>query len=79
MGRSGWVRAALAALLLATAAPAASAQPAGRVQPSAQGCPVAVDQIVTASVASEWAAGMDARGKPGSEVLKAVLNARGGR
>ncbi|MCC7183792.1 MAG: TRAP transporter substrate-binding protein DctP [Rhodocyclaceae bacterium] len=34
---------------------------------------------VTASVASEWAAGMDARGKPGSEVLKAVLNARDGR
>ena len=34
---------------------------------------------VTASVASEWAAELDKRGKPGSEVLKAVLEARDSR
>ncbi len=34
---------------------------------------------VLASVASEWATEMDKRGKPGSQVLKAVLEARDGR
>ncbi len=34
---------------------------------------------VLASVADEWAAELDKRGKPGSEVLKAVLKARSGR
>ncbi len=34
---------------------------------------------VLASVASEWAAELDKRGKPGSEVLKAVLEARDSR
>ena len=34
---------------------------------------------ILASVASEWAAEVDKRGKPGSEVLKAVLEARDGR
>ncbi len=34
---------------------------------------------VMASVASEWAAELDKRGKPGREVLKAVLEARGSR
>lgn len=34
---------------------------------------------VLASVASEWATELDKRGKPGSEVLKAALEARGSR
>ena len=32
-----------------------------------------------ATVANEWAAELDKRGKPGSEVLKAALEARDGR
>ncbi len=35
--------------------------------------------VILASVASEWAAEVDKRGKPGSEVLKAALEARDGR
>lgn len=34
---------------------------------------------VLVSVANEWATDLDKRGKPGSQVLKAVLEARGGR
>ncbi|MFP5454572.1 MAG: hypothetical protein ACLGHK_03640 [Alphaproteobacteria bacterium] len=34
---------------------------------------------VLASVANEWATDLDKRGKPGTQVLKAVLEARGGR
>lgn len=34
---------------------------------------------VLGSVANEWAAGLDKRGKPGSEALKAILGARGGQ
>ena len=34
---------------------------------------------VLASVANEWAVELDKRGKPGSQVLKAVLEARDGR
>lgn len=34
---------------------------------------------VLGSVANEWAADLDKRGKPGSEALKAILGARGGQ
>jgi hypothetical protein len=37
-----------------------------------------MDGVLT-SVANEWASELDKRGKPGSEVLKAVLEARGNR